>query len=236
MTDDAPVILIVEDDAPTRTFLADNLCADGYDALVARTVSEGLALAEVRRPALAILDVGLPDGTGLDLLRRIRAADGLASRADPRLPVIVLSGHGTELDRLRSFEVGADDHVVKPFGYGELRARIAAVLRRSEDRRGRGRLKVGGLEIDPESRTVTLDGAVVELSQKEYALARTLATAPRKVFTKDELMRTIWGHAALGTSRTLDSHACRLRAKLGGTFVLNVWGVGYRMCDVEVAA
>ena len=108
------------------------------------------------------------------------------------------------------------------------------MLRRAERRRGSGRLRVGGLEIDVASRSVTVDGQPVSLSQKEFALARVLAAEPTRVFTKDELMRTIWGCRAIGTSRTLDSHACRLRGKLavgGDTYVVNVWGVGYRLCD-----
>jgi DNA-binding response OmpR family regulator len=235
MTDDCiATILLVEDDAATRTFLADNLCADGFDPLLAGTAREALGLIETRFPDLAVVDVGLPDASGLELLRAVRSADGIASRADPELPVLVLSGRGSELDRLRGFERGADDYLVKPFSYPELHARIRAVLRRAERRRASGRIRVGTLEIDTASRSVTVQGHPVVLSQKEFALARTLAAEPTRVFTKDELMRLVWGTRAIGTSRTLDSHACRLRGKLavaGDRFVVNVWGVGYRLCD-----
>ncbi len=227
-------ILLVEDDHATRTFLADNLCADGYEPLIAASAREGLAAIETRFPDLAIIDIGLPDFSGLDLLQSVRGDDGLASRADPLLPIIVLSGRGGELDRLRGFERGADDYIAKPFSYVELHARVRAVLRRAEERRGRGRLRIGNLEVDPSARRVRIRGEEIRLSAKEFALIRTLAAEPTRVFSKEELMRTVWGTRALGTSRTLDSHACRLRHKLGGAgdrFIVNVWGVGYRLVD-----
>jgi DNA-binding response OmpR family regulator len=146
----------------------------------------------------------------------------------------MLSGSGGDLDRIRGFERGLDDYVVKPFAYPELRLRIAAVLRRSQVRLQRGLLRVGELEIDPVGRSTRLRGRRVELAAKEFALLRTLASAPTRVFTKDELLRDVWGFRARGSTRTLDSHACRLRAKLradGDHFVVNVWGVGYRLVD-----
>jgi DNA-binding response OmpR family regulator len=235
----APTILVVEDDDPTRTFLADNLTADGYDLVVARSAAEGMRLAETRYPDLAILDVGLPDASGLELLDRVRASDGVASRADSGLPVIVLSGRTAELDRLRGFDRGADDYLPKPFSYPELRARVAALLRRSELRRRGGRMRVGPIELDPMSRLVSVHGEPVALSQKEFALLRALITEPTRVLTKEELMRSVWGCRSMGVSRTLDSHACRLRQKLavrGDRFIVNVWGVGYRLVDGPVAA
>jgi DNA-binding response OmpR family regulator len=239
MTEDASTILVVEDDPATRTFLADNLTADGYALLTAESVRDGLRLLETKFPDLVIVDVGLGDGSGLDVVRTIRAADGVASRVDPLTPVIVLSGRRSELDRLRGFERGADDYVVKPFSYGELRARLGALLRRTQRRPGMGRLRVGALEVDPGSRTVLVRGEPVELSQKEFALLRVLAAEPTRVFTKDELLRHVWGFRSLGQTRTLDSHACRLRQKLardGDRFVVNVWGVGYRLVDGAVPA
>jgi DNA-binding response OmpR family regulator len=234
LADPAPTILVVEDDEPTRTFLADNLTADGYELLVAETVRDGLRLLETKFPDAAIVDLGLPDGSGLDLVRLARASDGVASRIDPAVPVLVLSGRDAELDRLRGFERGCDDYLCKPFSYPELRARLSALLRRAELRRRPARLRVGSLEVDSAARVVRLRGAPVDLSQKEFALLRALASDPTRVFTKDELLRTIWGFRALGSTRTLDSHACRLRHKLargGDRFVVNVWGVGYRLVD-----
>ena len=237
MDDGRPTILIVEDDAPTRDFLADNLCADGYEPLVADCSRDGLRLLETKFPDLAIIDIGLPDGSGLDLINTIRNADGVASRVDPRVPLVVVSGRSSELDRVRGFERGADDYVCKPFSYSELRARLGALMRRADQRRGSGRLRVGPLEVDPPSREVSLRGERVELSQKEYALLRALASEPTRVLTKDELLRTVWGYRSQGSTRTLDSHACRLRHKLGRAgdrFVVNVWGVGYRLVDGPV--
>jgi DNA-binding response OmpR family regulator len=238
MNEPRPTILIVEDDRTTRTFLADNLTADGYELLVAGTAREGLRMMETRYPDLAIVDLGLPDRDGLDLLRDVRDADGIASRVDPLLPLLVLSGRDGELHRLRSFERGADDVLHKPYSYPELRARVAALLRRDERRTRRGRLRVGALEVDPASRTVLLHGRPVVCSQKEFALLRTLASDPTKVHTKAELLRNVWGYQSIGSTRTLDSHACRLRQKLerdGDRFVVNVWGVGYRLVDGPVA-
>ena len=235
MTDeDAATILLVEDDDATRTFLADNLTADGYDLLVADCVSEGMRLLERKFPDIALVDLGLPDASGYELLRRVRGADGVSSRVDPDTPLMVLSGRSTELDRVRGFERGADDYVCKPFSYPELRGRVGALLRRADRRTSCGRLRAGELEVDPPSREVHLRGDRVILSQKEFALLRTLVSDPTRVFTKEELLRGIWGYRSTGSTRTLDSHACRLRAKLGrhgDRYVINVWGVGYRLVD-----
>lgn len=122
----------------------------------------------------------------------------------------------------------------KPFAYGELRARIHALLRRSSHRRRTGRLRVGPLEVDPTSRDVRVGGKPVALTQTEFALLRVLAGAPTTVHTKHDLLKTIWGYHSRSTTRTLDSHACRLRHKLGvdgDRFVINIWGVGYRLID-----
>jgi DNA-binding response OmpR family regulator len=235
MNDDAATLLVVEDDDATRTFLADNLTADGYAVLVADCARDALRLLETKFPDVVLVDVGLPDGSGLDLVRRVRAADGLTSRLNPATPLLVVSGRAGELDRLRGFESGADDVVEKPFSYPELRLRVAALLRRAEGpARGAGRMRVGDLEIDVPSREIVLRGRRIDLSQKEFALLRALATEPTRVYTKEELLRTVWGFKAMGSTRTLDSHACRLRAKLGvdgDRFILNVWGVGYRLVD-----
>lgn len=237
MTDDASTLLIVEDDDATRGFLADNLTADGYDVLLADCARDGMRLLETKFPDLALVDVGLPDGSGFDLVARVRAADGIASRVDPFTPIVMVSGRASELDRVRGFDRGCDDYVCKPFSYPELRGRVAALLRRSQTRRGCGRLRVGEVEVDPVSREVLVDGERVELSAKEFALLKTLASEPTRVYTKEELLRQVWGFRSMGSTRTLDSHACRLRQKLalrGGRYVVNVWGVGYRLIDGPV--
>jgi DNA-binding response OmpR family regulator len=233
----ALTIVLVEDDPVLSTFLADNLAADGYEPVVAETLRDGLRELEFRRPDLVVVDLGLPDGSGLELIERVRMADGIASRLDPTVPLIVLSARAGDLDRVRAFERGADDFVPKPFSYAELRLRLAAVLRRTRRRSGLGQLRIGELELDPAGREVRLRGRRIELSQKEFALLRALATDPTRVLTKQELLRDVWGYRTLGTTRTLDSHACRLRNKLGidgDRFVVNVWGVGYRLVDGPV--
>lgn len=237
MTEPRFTILIVEDDRATRTFLADNLAADGFEPIGAGNAREAVRLMETRYPDLAIVDLTLPDRDGLELLRQVREADGVATRVDPLLPLLVLSGRVGELHRLRGFEKGADDVLGKPFSYQELLARVRALLRRSERSVRHGRLRVGTLEIDPAARTVLLNGRRLSLSQKEFALLRTLATDPTRVFSKDELLRSLWGFRANGATRTLDSHACRLRQKLardGDRYLVNVWGVGYRLVDGPV--
>jgi DNA-binding response OmpR family regulator len=227
-------VLVVEDDQATRAFLLDNLTADGFRAVGASGAGEGLRAIEVRQPALVILDLTLEDGSGLDLLDRVRAANGLASRIDPELPVIVLTGRAGEADRVRSFQRGADDHVSKPFLYAELLARMRAVLRRTEVRRGLGTRRVGELTVDPLTRTVRLADRTIELSAKEFALLQALAEQPTRVFLKQELLRDVWGFRSAGNTRTLDAHACRLRKKLTPSmrpFVINVRGVGYKLTE-----
>jgi DNA-binding response OmpR family regulator len=227
-------ILVVEDHRFTRTFLADNLSADGYEVIEAEDLGEARHHVENSFPDVAIVDLGLPDGDGLELLAHVRAADRIAGRLDPDLPLLVLSGRVGELDRLRGFERGCDDYMVKPYSYHELSARVRALLRRTQRRPGTGRQRIGSLELDPLSRQVWVKGESVSLSKKEFALLRALAAEPTKVFSREELLRGVWGFVAMGQTRTLDSHAFRLRQKLnrsGDRFVVNVWGVGYRLVD-----
>ena len=234
----ASKIMVVEDDDATREFLADHLVADSYGVVTAASGRQALNLLEVGDCDLMLLDVVLPDASGFELCRRLRAADGLAHRVDPELPVIMLSGRASETDRVRGFARGADDYIAKPFSYPELAARIAAVLRRSHERRARGLIQVADLRIDPASREVRMADRKVDLSAKEFALLHALAGDPRRVFTKEELLRDVWGFQLMGSTRTLDSHASRLRRKLapaagGRRWVVNVWGVGYRLTDPE---
>jgi DNA-binding response OmpR family regulator len=227
-------IMVVEDDDATREFLADNLKADSYSVVTAASGREAFNLLEIRDCHLLLLDVMLPDASGYEICRRVRESDGLAQRIDPSLPVIMLTARASDADRVRGFARGADDYLVKPFHYPELVARIGAVLRRANDRRERGAIRVGELRIDPVAREVALGDQPIELSAKEFALLRTLAEEPTRVFTKEELLRDVWGFKLMGSTRTLDSHASRLRRKLrhsGRRWIVNVWGVGYRLTD-----
>jgi DNA-binding response OmpR family regulator len=226
-------VLVVEDDERTAAFLADNLRADGYRVAVAAEAGEAVRAIEVREPDVVVLDLGLENGSsGLDVLDRVRAADGLGTRIDPSLPVIVLTGRAAETDRVRGFARGADDFVVKPFFYAELLGRVRAVLRRSDGRPAMGALRVGELALDPATRLVRVGDRPVQLSAKEFALLHALARQPTRVYSKAELLRDVWGYLSQGQTRTVDAHACRLRKKLGGPrWIVSVRGVGYRLVE-----
>jgi len=223
-------ILLAEEDAATRAFLADNLAADGYDVLLAEDRRAALAAMETGRPDLVICDV---NGETLGLLDAVRRAGGVASRIDPDVPLIVLTGRADELARVRYFDRGSDDVVSKPFSYPELRGRIRAVLRRSLPRHGASVTRIGALRIDHAGRDVRVGDTPVAVSAMEFALLVHLAGDPARVFTRHELLRDVWGFRAPGRTRTLDCHACRLRHKLSDAgdrrFVENVRGVGYRL-------
>jgi DNA-binding response OmpR family regulator len=226
-------VVVCEDDAPTLDLLCDHLEADRYRALPAPSASDALRLCHYKEPDILLLDLRLPDAPGLDVLHEIRGSAEGGGRYDPALPVIVLSGRATEADRMRGFAEGADDYVTKPFHYPEVAARIRAVLRRREARR-EGPRRVGEIFIDPSRREVRVGERMVSLANKEFSLLCALATEPRRVFTKEELLRDVWGFRSMGRTRTLDSHASRLRRKLdpeSGSYVVNVWGVGYRLVE-----
>jgi len=226
-------LVVCEDDTPTLELLCDHLAADCFGVLPAPSASDALRLCRYNHPDLLLLDLSLPDASGLDVLREIRDADGVTSRFDPGLPVIVLTGRSADADRVRGLDLGADDYVVKPFSYQELRARISAVLRR-DTRRHEGPCRVGELVVDPAKRRAWVGEREVTLSNKEFGLLRTLAGDPSRVFPKRELLETVWGFRTPARTRTLDSHASRLRRKLDpehGRYVVNCWGYGYRLID-----
>jgi DNA-binding response OmpR family regulator len=226
-------VVVCEDDTTTLELLCDHLVADRYGVLPAPSASDALRLCRYKQPDLMLLDLALPDASGLDVLQEIRGSDGVVSRFDPRLPVIVLTGRGADDDRVRGLEFGADDYLVKPFHYPELRARIGAVLRRRLERR-EGPCRVGELVIDPARRMAWVGKRQLKLANKEFSLLRVLASDPHRVFSKRELLGDVWGFKTPAKTRTLDSHASRLRRKLDperGRYVVNCWGVGYRLLD-----
>ena len=231
----APIatVVVCEDDAATLELLCDHLVADRFAPTPAPTASDALRACRYDQPDLLLLDLALPDASGLDVLREIRAADGPGARFDPQLPVIVVSGSGADAERVRGLECGADDYLVKPFHYPELLARLRSVLRRHAGRR-EGPRRVGDLVIDPVRRRVAVGGREVALSNKEFSLLRVLATDPVRVFSKQELLREVWGYQGEARTRTLDSHASRLRRKLdpeGSRYIVNCWSVGYRLVE-----
>ena len=226
-------LVVCEDDAPTLELLCDHLVADRFTALPAPSAADALRLCRFNRPDLLLLDLSLPDASGLDVLRAIRDADGEGAQCDPALPVIVLTGRGADADRVRGLELGADDYLVKPFHYGELRARIGAVLRRGAGA-SEGPFRVGNLVLDPVRRKVWVGDRQVALSNKEFGLLKALIAEPARAFSKRELLEAVWGYRTPASTRTLDSHASRLRRKLdpeSGRFVVNDWGYGYRLVD-----
>jgi DNA-binding response OmpR family regulator len=220
-------VLVAETEPSTRDFLERHLADDGFDVLRAEAEREALELVERLKPSLVL--------TSAELCRRLR--EGEPGRSwDREIPVIVLGEtHADAVDRVRAFDRGCDDYVGRPFHYDELLARIRAVLRRAAPS-PRERLVTGPVVVDRVARCVTVDGQAVTLPAKEYELLAKLATEPTRVFTKEQLLREVWGYRAMGRTRTLDSHASRLRRKLrqagaGPSVVVNVWGVGYRLFD-----
>jgi DNA-binding response OmpR family regulator len=210
-------LLIAEPAADVRGFLERHLANDGFDVLGADGFSAAIELAQRSRPDLVLLG----DASVLDAFADV--------------PVIVLGDEESDaIDRVRAFQHGCDDFVARPFVYDELVARIRAVLRRAQPE-PRDVLEAGPLRVDRATRRVTVDGVRVDLAGKEYELLAKLAEDPERVFRKEELLRDVWGFRSLGRTRTLDSHASRLRRKLQAAgkerFVVNVWGVGYRLLD-----
>jgi DNA-binding response OmpR family regulator len=232
-----PSVLLVEDDAPTRLFLSENLIADRFAPVSATSAEEAVTLLSGGRPDAAVVDVGLPGMSGLDLISAIR--DGGADDAwDAGMPILLLSGDTSPHAAVRGIERGADDYVAKPFHYPELIARLGALIRRSRGATLREEIRVGTLSIDRNARRATLGGRVLDLSGKEFALLAALAKDPGRVLSKGELLRDVWGYRAAARTRTVDSHASRLRRKLaaqggGERWVVNVWGIGYRLLPEE---
>jgi len=230
----AQPILLVESDRELGHALVEQLGADGFRVQLARTAEHARVLAGASAPRLAVLG-SLPSPRGpFELLEEIRASPRRAPAPwDRALPVIVLDPRAGALGLLRAFDAGADDVVAGPPRYLELRARMRALLRRVESAAGRqAPLQVGALAIDTRTHTVSLDGRPVALRRMEFELLAHLAGDPQRVFTKDELLRSVWGYRSGGSTRTLDSHASRLRRKLGArdaSWVVNVRGVGYRL-------
>jgi DNA-binding response OmpR family regulator len=210
-------LLLAEPEPKTRGFLERHLADDGFQV----TAAEPAELVDANRSRPDLVLLGEP--AALDVCRSWHRD----------VPVIVLgSAESDAVDRVRAFERGCDDFVVRPFHYEELLARIRAVLRRSSPT-AHELVEAGGVAVDLATRRVTVDGRAVTLAGKEYELLVKLISDPTRVFTKEELLREVWGFRSLGRTRTLDSHASRLRRKLGagsgGPYVRNVWGVGYRL-------
>ncbi|WP_344167872.1 response regulator transcription factor [Pilimelia columellifera] len=222
-------LLIIEDDVDIRTMLIRALRDRGHAVDSAPTALAGLESAMRERPDLIILDLGLPDVDGLEALRMLRAVSGV--------PVIVATARDAEPDLVRGLDAGADDYVVKPFTATAMDARIRAVLRRrAPDAQSAGPIVVGGLTLDPSSREVTLAGAPVELTPREFDLLRHLAARVGQVVSKRELLTEVWQLPYGGADKTVDVHLSWLRRKLGETaqaprYLHTVRGVGVKLVD-----
>ena len=222
-----PRVLVCDDEPHIVRALKVVLREAGFDALPAETAAEALHVATLRVPDAAILDLVLPDGDGVEVCRALREWT--------RMPVIVLSAIGDEDHKVRALEAGADDYVTKPFGPAELRSRIRAVLRRAGPRAlGEAVLAVGDLELDRPRREVRVRGRQVDLTFSEFELVQALMTRPGDLFTRDQLLRAIWGDSAYRDPRGIDVHVRHLREKLEASpekpqLLTTVRGVGYRM-------
>ena len=228
-------LLLVEDDEATRTRLRLHLERRGYRVREAASAGEALRLWDAHRADLILLDLGLPDRDGIDVVRRVRR--------DGTVPIIIVSARGEERDRVAGLEAGADDYVTKPFGTDELQARIRAVLRRAAgpDADGEGRLDLGPICLDQIRREVRVAGSLVHLTPREYELLKALMANRGRVVTKARLLRAVWGVAYTDESQYLHVYINRLRRKLavadptGATrdLITAEPGVGYRVADPE---
>jgi len=223
---DMTTVLVVDDEPIVREVVIRYLQREGYTTLEASDGELARIMLESQKPDLVVLDVMLPGTNGLELCRWIR------SRSE--LPVILLTARGEEADRIVGLELGADDYVTKPFSPRELAARVRTVLRRSTPVvEASERLVFEGLELDAETRDVRKEGEELKLTAKEFDLLWFLASNPRKVFSRDQLMSRVWGYEAALDTGTVTVHVRRLREKIEDRpshprFLQTVWGVGYR--------
>lgn len=219
-------ILVVDDEPGMLKLVSLYLRQAGYVLSTAATGADAVYEVELGGVELVVLDLGLPDIDGYSVCQQIRRAGNI--------PIIMLTARSDHRDRIKGFELGADDYVPKPFNPEELVARVGAVLRRVQpDQEQPQRITLNGLVVDLLQRTVTVDGQVVELRPKEFDLLAKLASRPGQVFTRDELLHHVWGYESLGNSTTVDVHVLRLRRKLGDSarecrWIRTVWGAGYR--------
>ena len=228
-------LLIVEDDEPTRRSVVANLAAHGYRLTEATDAAAAFRAWDAERPDVMLLDLGLPDADGGTIIRRVRK--------ESTTPILVLSARGSEPDKVAALEAGADDYVTKPFGLDELRARIAALLRRTAGPAADplGVVEIGPVRLDPTSRQATVGGTAIDLTPREYELLKTMLSSPGRLLTKARLLRAVWGTAYADEGHYLHVYVSRLRRKLaaadpGGKtrdLIVAEPGVGYRIAEAD---
>jgi two-component system, OmpR family, KDP operon response regulator KdpE len=224
-TGEGPHILLVEDDEATRSAVVGNLRSHGYRVAEAGSLAEAARSLDAGRPDLILLDLGLPDGDGSTLIRRVRR--------DTTTPILVLSARGQEHDQVGALDAGADDYVTKPFGLGELLARVRAAQRRAGLERSEPVLRFDDVTVDLARRRVTAAGEAVHLTPTEYKLLESMVTNPGKLLTQRWLLQRVWGGAYGDEANYLRVYVRQLRQKLGDRadaprFILTEPGVGYR--------
>ena len=220
------MIWCVEDDASIRDIEVYTLTSTGFEA---RGFDDGVSFwsaLQTQKPDLVVLDVMLPGVDGIELLQRMKASAELRT-----IPVVMATAKGAEYDKIRGLDLGADYYLVKPFGVMELVSCVKAVLRRCRPDKAAHLLRSGGLVVDLDAHTVTVDGARVALTYKEFELLRLFLSHPGMAFTRDQLFQEVWGMDYCGETRTVDMHIRTLRQKLGpyGRWIETVRNVGYRM-------
>jgi DNA-binding response OmpR family regulator len=225
-----PRIVLIEDDVEIRRLAANALSEQGHDVESADRALDGLELAVKGSPDLVILDLGLPDIDGTELLRMIRSVS--------QVPVVVITARGADETVVSTLDSGADDYLVKPFSMNQLEARVRAVLRRRQDTTEANRMTVGALAIDVRARTATLAGDSLDLSPKEFDLLKVLVERVGEVLTKRELLAEVWREPYGGSDHTIDVHLSWLRKKLGETaqsprYIQTVHGVGVKLVDPD---
>lgn len=222
------MIFCLEDDNSIRDLMLYALHAAGFEAAGFSDGAAFWAAMKQQRPELIMLDIMLPGEDGISILKSLRSQ--IVTR---EIPVIMATAKGTEYDKVTGLDLGADDYLAKPFGMMEMVSRVKAVLRRSANQDAQTPLQLAGLEVDPQSCIVHVDGRRVDLTLKEYKLLLTFLENTGKVFTRDQLLEIVWGMDYTGETRTVDVHIGTLRTKLGkyGSLIATVRGIGYRMED-----
>jgi DNA-binding response OmpR family regulator len=212
-------LLLVEDEDAIAEPLAKGLRSEGF---AVDRVASGLAALEAPEPDLVLLDIGLPDTDGLTVCRELRSRSSV--------PIIIITAKGEEIDRVVGLEVGADDYIVKPFGFRELIARIRAVTRRTGERPTKSASRLGTLELDTRARRVFVEGDEIDLTPKEFDLLALLASDPGAVFRRSRILEQIWETTWFGSAKSIDVHVAALRKKLGDpSWIETVRGVGFRL-------